>query len=34
MSLDIEYQCEICGMVFGSQQDLEQHADDKHIGTA
>ena len=34
MSLEIEYPCETCGMVFNSQPELEQHADDEHIGMA
>jgi hypothetical protein len=34
MSLEIEYPCEECGIVFGSQPELEQHVDDKHIGMA
>lgn len=35
MSLEIEYPCETCGMVFNSQPELEQHADDgEHFGMA
>ena len=34
MSLEIEYPCETCGKVFGSQQHLEQQANDNHIGKA
>ena len=34
MSLEIEYPCETCGIVFNSQPELEQHADDEHIGMA
>ena len=34
MSLEVEYPCYECGIVFSSQPELEQHVDDKHIGMA
>jgi hypothetical protein len=35
MSLEIEYPCETCGMVFESQQELQQHVDEEEgIGMA
>ncbi|MFZ0568369.1 MAG: C2H2-type zinc finger protein [Nitrososphaeraceae archaeon] len=32
MSLEIEYPCEICGMVFSSQPELQQHIDNDEEG--
>ena len=32
MSFEIEYPCETCGMVFDSQQELQQHVDNDEQG--
>ncbi|HZC48116.1 MAG TPA: C2H2-type zinc finger protein [Nitrososphaeraceae archaeon] len=29
-----QFKCEECGMVFSSQQELQQHANKEHVGTA
>ena len=29
-----QYKCEDCGMSFNSQQELQQHANKEHVGTA
>jgi uncharacterized C2H2 Zn-finger protein len=34
MSSENQYKCEECGMVFSSQQKLQQHANEEHVGTA
>jgi len=34
LSSDNKYKCEECGMVFSSQQELQQHANEQHVGTA
>jgi transposase-like protein len=34
MSSETQYKCEDCGMSFNSQQELQQHANKEHVGTA
>jgi uncharacterized C2H2 Zn-finger protein len=34
MSSENQYKCEECGMVFSSQQELQQHANKQHIVAA
>jgi uncharacterized C2H2 Zn-finger protein len=34
MSSENQFKCEECGMVFSSQQELQQHANKEHVGTA
>ena len=34
MSSENKYKCEDCGMSFNSQQELQQHANEQHVGTA
>ena len=29
-----QFKCEECGMVFSSQQELQHHANEQHVGTA
>jgi len=33
-SSETQYKCEDCGMSFNSQQELQQHANKEHVGTA
>ena len=34
MSSQNQFKCEQCGMTFDSQQELQQHANEQHVGTA
>jgi len=33
-SSENQYKCEECGTVFRSQQELQQHTNEEHVGTA
>jgi uncharacterized C2H2 Zn-finger protein len=34
MSSDEPYRCEECGALFNSQQELQEHNNQEHVGTA
>ncbi|HKG86790.1 MAG TPA: C2H2-type zinc finger protein [Nitrososphaeraceae archaeon] len=34
LSSENQFKCEECGIVFSSQQELQRHAKEQHVGTA
>jgi uncharacterized C2H2 Zn-finger protein len=34
LSSENQFKCEECGIVFSSQQELQRHANEEHVGTA